>query len=173
MSRISNIKLIQKAVGVEQDGKLGPVTRSALNEFLSEGNKSPAGGVSGKASSFADTKDVAAFRRCKAQGKSDQQCFKLGDNGIGCYGDDTTNEAIPYVAIRPDDMISLWGDIQDAKHKEVAVHIMGQSHICIVGDRMPWAKNVKNGAVIDLAPGAQKLFGLSAPFIVDCTWHKA
>jgi len=38
------------------------------------------------ASSFADPADVRAFKRCKAQGKTDQECFRVGDNGVGCWG---------------------------------------------------------------------------------------
>ena len=173
MSRITNIKLIQKAVGVKQDGKLGPVTRAALSKFLAGDEKNHEGVVEGKASSFADLQDVAAYKKAKARGLSDQQAFQVGDNGIGCYGDDTTNEDIPYVAIRPDDMIRFWGSAEDAKHQKVLVSIGLNQQLCVIGDRMPWAKNVKNGAVIDLAPGAQKLFGLTPPFMVNCSWSKA
>lgn len=125
----------------------------------------------GMASSFADIADVKAFRQCKAKGGTDQECFKVGDNGIGCYGDDTTILQIPFVAVTPDDMIAKWGSVGKAKHKPLRVTINGKTHTCIVGDRMPWKKNVKNGAVIDLAPGAQKLFGLKPPFMVPVEWE--
>jgi len=129
--------------------------------------------ITGKASSFADLADVHAFRACKAQGKSDQECFKVGDNGAGCFGDDVTNEAIAYVAVRPDDMIAKWGTIGNAKHRRINLTIGNQTHVVVVGDRMPWAKNVTNGAVLDMAPGAQRAFGLKPPFMVSCSWEWA
>lgn len=127
----------------------------------------------GFASSFADPADVAAFKKCKAQGKSDQECLKAGDNGLGCYGDSMINDLVPYVAVPPDDMIERWSSVLAAKHKPVNVTIDGKTHTCLVGDRMPWRKNIKNGAVIDLAPGAQKLFKLKAPFMIKASWDWA
>jgi hypothetical protein len=129
--------------------------------------------IKGKASSFADPADIAAFKKCKAQGKSDQECFKVGDNGIGYTGLDTTRLDIPYVAVQPDYMIERWGKAEAAAGKKVLVTINGVTKECVVGDRMPWVKNTKNGAVIDLAPGAQKLFNLKPPFMVDAEWRWA
>lgn len=127
----------------------------------------------GLASSFADLSDVKAFRQAIARGMSEQQAFRVGDNGIGCWGDDVTTLTIPYVAVPPDDMIAKWGSVVDAKHKPVTVEIHDQSKTCVTGDRMPWKKNIKNGAVIDLAPGAQALFGLHPPFMVQARWKWA
>lgn len=124
----------------------------------------------GFASSFADLADVRAFKRAKAKGMSDQEAFRYGDNGIGCFGDDVTTLKIPYVAVPPDDMVERWGSVKAAKHKPVLVTINGVTHRCIVGDRMPWRKNIRNKAVIDLAPGAQAAFGLKPPFMVPASW---
>jgi hypothetical protein len=44
------------------------------------------------ASSFADPADVAAYRKAIAEGKSRETALKLGDDGIGCWGDDTTED---------------------------------------------------------------------------------
>jgi len=35
---------------------------------------------------------------------------------------------------------------------------------------MPWRKNIKNGAGIDLNPGFAKAFGLKSPFMVRAEW---
>jgi len=129
--------------------------------------------MKGLASSFADPADIIAFRKAKARGLTDKQAFRYGDNGIGCFGDDVSLVTTPYVAVTPDAMIERWGTVAAAKHKPVFVTINGATKRCIVGDRMPWAKNVKNGAVIDLAPGAQLAFGLRAPFLVECSWEWA
>lgn len=124
----------------------------------------------GFASSFADLADVRAFKRAKAKGMTDQEAFRYGDNGIGCFGGDVTTLKVPFVAVPPDDMVAKWGSVKGAKHKPVLVTINGVTHRCIVGDRMPWRKNIRNKAVIDLAPGAQAAFGLKPPFMVLASW---
>jgi hypothetical protein len=45
------------------------------------------------ASSFADPNDVAAYRRAIAQGKTPAEALKVGDNGIGKWGDQTAGNA--------------------------------------------------------------------------------
>lgn len=122
------------------------------------------------ASSFADAADVAAFRRCKARGGSDTECFKVGDNGIGCWGDDTAGKE-PMCALPPDDMQERWGRWWDAKHKRVIVEANGWSVSCLLADRMPWRKNIKNGCGIDLNPAACAALGLVPPSRVPATWQ--
>lgn len=130
-----------------------------------------------KASSFADAADVRGFRRCKQQGNSDQFCFGKGDNGIGFAGHpwqtDCTDESIPYVALPPEDWAPKWGASSAAVHQKVAVTIGGKTIVCELGDTMPHRANIHNGAGIDLAQGAQKAFGLNAPFMVDAQWSWA
>lgn len=126
-----------------------------------------------KASSFADPADVAAFRRCKAKGKSDQECFKVGDNGIGCWGDDTSAGSGPSCALPPEDMIDRWGSVAKAKHRTVIVTANRHSVACILKDRMPSRKNIKNGAGIDLNPDAVKALGMKPPIMVAATWSWA
>lgn len=126
--------------------------------------------IKGKASSFADPKDVAAFKRCKAQGKTDLQCFKVGDNGVGCWGDNTAQLDIPMCAVPPDDMIAKWGSVNAAKHKPIVVRVNGHQVVCRLADRMPKKKNIKNGAVIDLNPAALKALGLKPPVMVQAEW---
>lgn len=157
---------IQKILGVTPDNIWGRRSQAALDKLLS----APSVSIKGKASSFADAADVAAFRRCKAQGKSDATCFKVGDNGIGCWGDDTTNVKKAFVAVPPDDMIDRWGSVNVARHKPVKVTINGKTKTCILGDRLPYKRFIKNGVVIDLAPGAQKMFNLKPPFLVAAEW---
>jgi hypothetical protein len=127
----------------------------------------------GYASSFADIADVRAFKRAKANGMTDVEAFEYGDNGVGCFGDDLTTLKVPYVAVPPDDMLEKWGSVKAAKHKAVDVKINGVTKRCLVGDRMPWRKNIRNRAVIDLAPGAQKAFNLKPPFMVPASWEWA
>lgn len=152
----------------EIDNIEGPITRAALDKYRTDINRE--GGRSGMASSFADPADVAAFRRCKAQGKSDQQCFKVGDNGRGAWNDDTTKTDIPYVAIPRDLIAERWGTENAGRGKKVKVICNGVTFTGIVGDKMPLTSNVKNGAIIDLAPGAQRIVGVKAPFKLPATW---
>jgi hypothetical protein len=126
--------------------------------------------TAGKASSFADPADVAAFRRCKAKGNSDSYCFKFGDNGIGVWSDDTSQGSGPSCALPPDDMITQWGSIANARHKKVRVWVNGHSIVCVLKDRLPWKKFIKHGVAIDLNPDACHAVGLNPPILVDVTW---
>jgi hypothetical protein len=124
----------------------------------------------GKASSFADPADIRAFRRCRSSGKSEGECFKVGDNGIGCFGDSTVEGTGPSCAIPPDDMIEQFGSVRAAKHQRVRVTANGRSIVCLVKDRMPWKTNIKNGAVIDLNPDAVRALGLVPPIMINARW---
>jgi hypothetical protein len=126
-----------------------------------------------KATSFADLADVASFRHCKAGGGSDNFCFSKGDNGIGFTGLDCTDESIPYVALPPEDWAAKWGSARAATGQAVKVTIRGQTVICKLADTMPHKAHIHNGAGLDLAPGAQKAFGLRAPVDVEATWSWA
>jgi len=122
------------------------------------------------ASSFADPADVAAFRRCKEAGGTDQECFKKGDNGIGFTGFNCADPDNLFVALPPDDWQSKWGSKGNASGRKVAVSINGKTVIGKLGDTMPQKKNIKNGAGIDLNPGFAKAFGLRPPFMVRAEW---
>jgi len=131
------------------------------------------------ASSFADPKDVEAFKACVARGNSQQWCLRKGDNGVGCWGDDTAQTKTPMCALPPDDMIQRWGSIEErrlkkipkiAAHRRVVVVVGEHFVVCILADRMPWRKNIRNGAGIDLNPAAAKVLGLKPPFLVPASW---
>ena len=166
----STIKALQGILGVEQDGIWGVKSQVALEAIVN-----PNSGLdhSVKASSFADPKDVAAFRRCKERGGTDEDCFKVGDNGIGCWGDDVTEGRGASCALPPDDMIARWGSVDAAKHKLVDVSANGKSVMCVLRDRMPWKKNIHNGAGIDLNPDAVRALGLEPPIMVAASWKWA
>lgn len=120
------------------------------------------------ASSFADPADVAAFRKCKAAGKTDMQCFAVGDNGIGKWGDDTTADR-PMCALPPDD----WKPLTQPRGARVLVTVNGRQVVCELRDTMPWKKNIKNGCGIDLNPAACRALGLRPPIKVAATWQWA
>ena len=126
-----------------------------------------------KATSFADLADVEAFKKCKDRGGSDNDCFKVGDNGIGFMGDDCARTATPMCALPPEIWGKKWGSRQKAHLKPVNVTIGGKTVRCVMGDTMPHLGNIKNGAGIDLNPAAVAAFGLKPPIKVDAVWSWA
>jgi hypothetical protein len=158
---------IQKLLGVEADGFWGPASQQAFNDQRDGGGGGGGGtGFKATASSFADPADVRAFERCKAQGKTDQACFKVGDNGIGQFGKITAQTHTPMVAIHKDDMIARWGSVAGAAHRMVTVTINGKTIQASVEDRLGVAGR------IDLNPAAAKQLGLTPPFLIkNCVWN--
>jgi hypothetical protein len=165
---IEKIKAIQRILGVVDDGIFGPKSRAALEKILAPTPPSDDGWHEGKASSFADPADVRAFRRCKAQGKSDQECFKVGDNGIGKWGMDTT-QPVPMCALPRED----WAHLDRPQGTLVIVEANGQTVRAELQDTMPARANIKNGAVIDLNPEACARLGLTPPVLVAARWRWA
>lgn len=158
---------IQTLLGVAPDGYIGPVTEAAwTNLKRSQGLWPPETRHSVMASSFADPDDIAAFRRCKALGKSDRECFKVGDNGIGKWGVDTTADT-PMCALPPEDWVPL-GSL--AKGKKVLVECLGRKVICELQDTMPSKSLITNGAGIDLNYAAWKALGQTPPVMLPAVW---
>jgi len=124
-----------------------------------------------KASSFADPADVRAFERCKAKGGTDQQCFKVGDNGRGCWGDLTAQTHTPMCALPPQVMEAQWGSVAKARHRRVRVHCFRTKRtvLCVLADRMPRKPN-SSGAGIDLNPAASAALGLTPPHLEPVEW---
>lgn len=165
---MNKIQEIQRTLGVTPDGVWGPKSAAALEAVLHPGEIIH----QVLASSFADPADVRAFKRCKAKGKSDLECFKVGDNGKGVWGDDTTTSD-PACALPPEDMEERWGSIDAAKHKKVIVEVGGKRVVCTLKDRMPRRAAITNGCGIDLTPGACAALDLKPPFEVAATWKWA
>jgi hypothetical protein len=81
--------------------------------------------------------------------------------------------AEPWIAVPREDWQAMFGTKAKAHKAKVKVTIKGKTVICWLGDTMPRKANIKNGAVIDLAPGAQAAFGLKPPFLVPASWEWA
>lgn len=137
--------------------------------------------IKGKASSYGDAADIAAYQRClitllKAgipQKEAEARARKVGDPGVG-WSDNKMSDTSPlWVALPYEDWQAKYKTKANAHQKKVLVTIGGKSLVCTLGDTMPHKANITNGAVIDLGPGAQKAFGLKPPFMVDCTWEWA
>jgi hypothetical protein len=119
------------------------------------------------ASSFADLKDLAAYKKAIAQGKTERQALAVGDNGIGCWGDKTARDDIPMCALPPEDWMAKWGPGHNARGKKVAVTFKGKTVTGELRDTMPHKADITNGTGIDLNPGFAKTFGLTPPFILQ------
>lgn len=125
------------------------------------------------ASDFASLKDLAAYKAAKKKGVSDKEAFKVGDNGLGCWGALTAQELVPMCALPPDDMIAKFGSVAKARNARVKVTIKDKTVLCTLADRMPWKKNIRNGCGIDLNPAALKALGLKSPVKVPAVWQWA
>ena len=119
------------------------------------------------ASSFADPEDVAAYQKAIAEGKSELEALRLGDNGVGCWGDVTAREDIPMCALPPEDWRAKWGDGRIARGKQVSVTYQGKTVLGELRDTMPAKSKIKSGAGIDLNPGFAKAFGVVPPFMLN------
>jgi hypothetical protein len=158
---------IQKLLNVEDDGFWGPKSQEALNDELAGGGGEGGGNGPFKAvaSSFADPKDLEDFKKCKAQGKSDKECFKVGDNGIGKFGKLTAQTTTPMVAVHPSDEKKKWGSMDAAAQRMVRVTVDNKSVEASIEDQLSVAGR------IDLNPASAQKLGLNPPFTVNCTWE--
>lgn len=161
----TKIMQLQAVLGVKVDGYWGPVSQAAFDAVVRPFAETGIHEV--MASSFADPADVKAFKKCKATGNTDQQCFKVGDNGIGKWGDSTT-VGVPMCALPPEDWQPLGLKARGAR---VEVKANGQTVICELRDTMPKKANIKNGAGIDLNQAACAVLGLTPPIMVKATWR--
>lgn len=167
---------IQHLLHVAEDGVFGPKTMdalSALSHSTAEEwpTQAPAEGAHEvKATSFADPADVRAFQRCKDQGRSDQSCFAVGDNGVGKWGDDCKAGSGPSCALPPE----FWSQFGAAARGKL-VHITHgeKSIVAALRDTMPHLANITNGAGIDLNPDACEALGISVPAEARVTWQWA
>lgn len=161
-------KLIQAILGTAEDGIPGPNDERAIAELKDLARSQGIIWHRGKASSFADPADVRAFKRCKEAGHTDQECFRVGDNGIGKWGADTTLP-FPMVALPPED----WRHLQHPQGTKVIVEANGHTVLATLEDTMPHKENITNGAIIDLNPAACSALGLHVPVMVDARWRWA
>ena len=148
------------------DNDWGSGTEAAYQSFM-RSMETGSGWKKVKATSFADPADVRAFERCKAQGKTDLQCFAVGDNGIGKWGHGTAQEERAMAALPRD----VWADAGKTGGAKLEVRYNGKTVEGILGDTMPHTKNIKNGAGIDLNPAFSKQLGLKPPFTAEVEWR--
>jgi hypothetical protein len=169
----AKIKRIQRILGVTADGIWGPESQGALDALIAPETVPEVDEQHRTyASSFADPADIEAFEDCKAQGKSDNECFEVGDNGVGCWGDSTVKGTGPACALPPEYMEEKWGSVANAKNKKVKV-LRPDTNVQILTtlkDRMPHVENLHNKAHIDINYDACKLLGWEPPIMEKVIW---
>ena len=157
--------VVQGLLKVTIDKVWGPKSQEALNAAIATRSTTDAGWQAIEASSFADPADVKAFEKCKLTGKTDLQCFAVGDNGIGQFGKITAQEHTPMVAVHKTAMIARWGSIPAAAHRKVRVKVGDKIIEATVEDR------ISAPGRIDLNPACAKLLGLRPPFVKPAFWQ--
>jgi hypothetical protein len=160
---LSAIAKIQEILGVTPDGLWGPKTQTALDSLI-QGYSGDSGWNSTTATSFADPADVEAFKRCKAKGKSDHECFAVGDNGIGSWGDPTVAGSGPCCAL-PESAWKPFGS--SARGKHVIVQVKDKTAEVELRDTSG------SRDVVDLNPDACALLGLTPPVKEPARWKWA
>lgn len=186
------LRATQANWGIDEDGIAGPITDATYSSLKAAVASNPdqpwpssspvvasqtAGSVSqggashtGFATSFADPADISAFRACKAEGKTDEQCFAVGDNGIGKWGDATGPGTGPGCALPPED----WEQFgSSARGKLVIVTGNDRSVTVKLVDTMPHKANIHNGAIIDLTTDTVRALGWEPPLKETVSWRWA
>lgn len=181
MTAIDTRKQIQSLLAVVPDGQIGVKSLAALNRLVGTPDDAEWPPVAPQpqdsgihaviGSSFADPADVAAYRKCKSDGGSEEHCLGIGDNGVGRWGDDCTEGSGPAVALPPED----WEPRPVAHLAPVKVTnpANGKSVIALLKDTMPHKANIKNGAGIDMNPDTCDALGLTPPVLHPVTWQWA
>lgn len=114
------------------------------------------------ASSFADSVDLAAFKKCKARGHPDTFCFRVGDNGIGLWGDSTVAGTGPACALPSHIWLPFY---YIARKKKVLVKHGKKVVTCELRDTLP-----NTSGRIDLNPDACESLGLMPPVLAAVLW---
>ena len=163
MSDKEKIVTIQAALGVTSDGIWGPKSQAALDALIS-GDSGDGEWHSTTATSFADPADIRAFDKCKESGKSDYECFAVGDNAIGLWGDSTRAGTGPCCALPS----VAWHEYYStARKKNVIVEANGKTATVELKDTSG------SRDVIDLNPDACALLGLAPPVKEPARWRWA
>jgi hypothetical protein len=99
---------------------------------------------------FANESDLRRYAEARARGASEQEALMVGDNGRGAWGDDTTSQNIP--------MVALPVETEGMRHGRL-VRVQGPHGTVIakVADKM--GSNLVSGAGIDLNPAAAHIVG--------------
>jgi hypothetical protein len=171
----AKLAAIQLVLGVKPDGIWGIKSQAAL-EYAQGIREDPTPSPPNEvyASCFADPKAIEAFLECKNRGGTDQECFELGDNGVGIWGDSTARGTGPSCALPPEYIEAQWGRIGHAKHRQLKIQrIAGDARyevIATLKHTMPRLQDLQTKARIYLNPDACEALGLHPPCLEKVGW---
>lgn len=113
------------------------------------------------ATSFADPADVRRYKKALADGLTHDEALGKGDNGEGCWGDDTTSTTVPMCALPEKHWRPLGKKARGAK---VIVIANGKEIVCELRD----TSGTRD--VVDLNPAAVAALGLRPPIKIPAKW---
>jgi hypothetical protein len=115
----------------------------------------------GRVTNFAGPRDLAIFKKLKAEGQSDEYAFKYGDNGIGAKDLGTINTPNAYgVAVPQDQLRALLGpDPAAYRTARVRMTINNLTVNVPIVDYGPDKEAQMKGAVLDATYPLSQAFG--------------
>jgi hypothetical protein len=122
------------------------------------------------ATSFADPADIEAYLKAKAEGKSEQEALNVGDNGIGCWGDNTKQGSGARSSLPAHVIIDRWGYMKNGRGRLIRVFFGNQWIDTILSDEGPGLKEEAEGHGLDLNFDAWAAFGVSVPAEHSVQW---
>jgi len=122
------------------------------------------------ATSFADPADILAYEGAKAEGKTEEEALAVGDNGIGCWGDNTKEGSGARSSLPAHITIARWGSMWNGRGRLIRVFYGGTFVDTILSDEGPGPKEEAEGHGLDLNFDAWKAFGISVPAERQVQW---
>lgn len=122
------------------------------------------------ATSFADPADIRAYLEAKMRGETEEQALDVGDNGIGCWGDDTKMGSGARSSLPAHVTVSRWGSMWNGRRRLIRVFYGGTFVDTILSDAGPGPKEEAEGHGLDLNYDAWKAFGVSVPAEKKVQW---
>jgi len=103
--------------------------------------------------SFATEQDLRRFKACRQTGKSERECLKVGDNGIGASMLVTCQRHTPMCALPRKEIMAKFGVPSKGWGSKVRVYVFKKTVVCTLADIAP-------ARVCDLNPAALVALGL-------------
>jgi len=122
------------------------------------------------ATSFADPADIERYLAAKAAGKTEQEALDVGDNGIGCWGDNTKQGSGARSSLPAHVIIARWGYMKNGRGRLIRV-FLGEKWIdTILSDEGPGPKEEAEGHGLDLNFDAWAALGITVPAEQQVQW---
>lgn len=123
------------------------------------------------ATSFADPADIVDYNRAIAAGKTVAQALAVGDNGIGCWGDNTKQGSGARSSLPAHVITARWGSMHNGKNRLIRVFFSDKWIDTILSDVGPGPSEEHEGHGLDLNYDAWAAFGLIPPCSHTVQWN--